>query len=169
MLYSSSEYRLLLGVTGHIDATERPIMSNDKPTAMHRRLYIRYYTCDIRKEIDKAFAAKKFTKKPIGPLGHYIKLKNNEIALSLETHLKNLMYAFTFDTWEDMEVLSCIMRRSFPSVKPPQMIIRRFTKRLDISRFKTKVLNSILPMYRVLMLMLMAWMILSPILYVTPG
>lgn len=92
---------------------------------------------DIRKEIDRAFSTKKFRQKPIGPLGHYIKLKNKDIAIPLETHLKGLMYAFACDNMNDMQVFTQMIRKSFPNMtRPPQLIVRPFGKRHEISRYK---------------------------------
>lgn len=95
----------------------------------------------ILKEIDVAYSQNKFKKKPIGPLGYFLKLKSQDIAPSLELCLGRNAHAFTCDNHPDMMVLMSIFKKlsvNSREFRQPLIITRRFGQKHDISKYKAE-------------------------------
>ncbi|XP_075717183.1 structural maintenance of chromosomes protein 6 [Rhinoderma darwinii] len=77
-------------------------------------------------EIDGAYTQRRFRKKPIGPLGACIRLKDPQLALAVESCLKSLLHAFCCDNHQDERMLQSIMAKVFPHGHRPQIIVNEF-------------------------------------------
>lgn len=77
-------------------------------------------------EIDEAYRQRRFGRKPIGPLGACIRLKDPQLALAVESCLKSLLHAFCCDSHQDERVLQSIMGRVFTHGHRPQIIVNEF-------------------------------------------
>ncbi|XP_071999719.1 structural maintenance of chromosomes protein 6 [Engystomops pustulosus] len=86
-------------------------------------------------EIDEAYRQRRFRKKPIGPLGACIRLKDPQLALAVESCLKSLLQAFCCDNHQDERTLQSIMIKVFPHGHRPQIIVNEFRNEVyDVSR-----------------------------------
>ncbi|XP_043829725.1 structural maintenance of chromosomes protein 6-like [Dromiciops gliroides] len=85
----------------------------------------------LLEEVDEAHRQGHFTSKPIGPLGAYIRPRDSEFALAIESCLKDLLLAFCCDNHKDEQVLKELMKKSYPpgSSRPP----------IIVSAFKSEV------------------------------
>ncbi|KAI4905310.1 hypothetical protein NFI96_022725, partial [Prochilodus magdalenae] len=77
--------------------------------------------------IDEAYSRGQFRRKPVGPLGFCIRLRDAELALAVESCLKSLMLAFCCDNYMDEKVLQALMIQIFPQGRRPQIIVSEFT------------------------------------------
>ncbi|XP_066540953.1 structural maintenance of chromosomes protein 6-like [Hoplias malabaricus] len=77
--------------------------------------------------IEEAHIKGQFRRKPVGPLGFCIRLRDPDMALAVENCLKNLMLAFCCDNYNDERVLQSLMGRCFPQGRRPQIIVSEFT------------------------------------------
>ncbi|XP_055741190.1 structural maintenance of chromosomes protein 6-like isoform X2 [Salvelinus fontinalis] len=85
--------------------------------------------------IEDADRKGQFRKKPVGPLGYCIRLKDYEQALAVEKCLGSLMVAFTCDNHEDEKLLQGLMRGYYQGGRRPQIITCQFINRVhDTSR-----------------------------------
>ena len=73
----------------------------------------------------------KFIKKPIGPLGNYIKLKDDHVSTALEACLRGLMFAFVCDNLQDADYLSKLVK-TVNFQQTPLIIRRKFGPRFNI-------------------------------------
>ncbi|VDK50445.1 unnamed protein product [Gongylonema pulchrum] len=71
--------------------------------------------------------AGKFTRKPIGPIGAYIELKDNSWAVAIEQCLRNLLPAFLCDNMQDRNILANLLRKS--NILSFTCIVAKFTDR----------------------------------------
>lgn len=95
------------------------------------------FVVKIREEIESS--ASQFKRKPLGPLGYYLKLKSPDIAPALECHLGRSAHAFVCDNHDDMTTLMGIFRKVASCARDfrhPMIITRPFRPRHDVSRFK---------------------------------
>ncbi|KAK2901319.1 hypothetical protein Q8A67_009434 [Cirrhinus molitorella] len=81
----------------------------------------------LLKAIDEADRRGQFRRKPVGPLGFCIRLRDPELGLAVECCLKALMLAFCCDNHADERELQRIMSRHFPQGRRPQIIVSTFT------------------------------------------
>ncbi|XP_051552913.1 structural maintenance of chromosomes protein 6-like [Myxocyprinus asiaticus] len=84
----------------------------------------------LLKAIDEADRRGNFKRKPVGPLGYCIRLRDPELDLAVESCLKALMLAFCCDNHSDERVLQGIMNRCFQQGRRPQIIVSKFTNML---------------------------------------
>ncbi|KAJ8356926.1 hypothetical protein SKAU_G00197200 [Synaphobranchus kaupii] len=80
--------------------------------------------------IEEAYTRGHFKKKPVGPLGYCICLKDPELALAVESCLKGLMMAFCCDNYKDEKTLQGLMSRHYNNLKRPQIIVSEFSNSL---------------------------------------
>lgn len=80
--------------------------------------------------IEEAHRQGRFKKKPIGPLGACLRLKNPEYALAVESCLKSLPLSFCCDNYRDEQVLQTLMSRYFNSGKRPQINVCEFSNQV---------------------------------------
>ncbi|XP_025205061.1 structural maintenance of chromosomes protein 6 [Melanaphis sacchari] len=80
------------------------------------------------KNIEIAFNQNKFIKKPIGPIGAYIKVNNNKWIFSIENFLgRGTLRTFLVDNFTDNKVLQSIMDRTITgNVRKPTVITSKF-------------------------------------------
>ncbi|KAM4771940.1 structural maintenance of chromosomes protein 6 [Rhinophrynus dorsalis] len=76
--------------------------------------------------IDETYRQGRFRKKPIGPLGACIRLKDPQLALAVECCLKNLLLAFCCDNHQDERMLQLLMLKEYPHGQRPQIIVNEF-------------------------------------------
>ncbi|XP_073705060.1 structural maintenance of chromosomes protein 6-like [Garra rufa] len=81
----------------------------------------------LLRAIDEADRRCQFKRKPVGPLGFCIRLRNPELGLAVECCLKALMLAFCCDNHADERELQRIMSRHFQQGRRPQIIVSTFT------------------------------------------
>ncbi|XDV42761.1 hypothetical protein PO909_011373 [Leuciscus waleckii] len=80
--------------------------------------------------IDKAFAQGRFIKKPVGPIGACISLKDPSLAVAVESCLIGFIKTFCCDNYKDEKVLQGLMSSYFPKGSRPQIIVCPFTDRV---------------------------------------
>ncbi|XP_047249227.1 structural maintenance of chromosomes protein 6 isoform X2 [Girardinichthys multiradiatus] len=85
---------------------------------------------DLIAAINDACAAGHFIKKPIGPIGACISLKDPTLAVSVECCLRSFMKAFCCDNYKDESVLQGLMSRFYPKGNRPQIIVSPFSDKL---------------------------------------
>ncbi|MEQ2217335.1 hypothetical protein XENOCAPTIV_005773, partial [Xenoophorus captivus] len=85
---------------------------------------------DLIAAINEACAAGHFIKKPIGPIGACISLKDPTLAVSVECCLRSFMKAFCCDNYKDESVLQGLMSRFYPKGNRPQIIVSPFSDKL---------------------------------------
>uniref|UniRef100_A0A671P5I2 Structural maintenance of chromosomes protein 6 n=1 Tax=Sinocyclocheilus anshuiensis TaxID=1608454 RepID=A0A671P5I2_9TELE len=81
----------------------------------------------LLRAIDEADQRGQFRKKPVGPLGFCVCLRDPELGLAVECCLKALMLAFCCDNHADERELQRIMSRHFQQGRRPQIIVSTFT------------------------------------------
>ncbi|XP_043924473.1 structural maintenance of chromosomes protein 6 [Protopterus annectens] len=81
---------------------------------------------DLLDAIEEAHRQGRFRRKPLGPLGACIRLKDPELALAVESCLKGLLLAFCCDNYKDEKVLQSLMSK-FCKTSRPQIIVSEFT------------------------------------------
>lgn len=84
----------------------------------------------LLKAIDEADRRGQFKRKPVGPLGFCIRLRDPELGFAVESCLKSLMLAFCCDNHADERELQKIMSRFFQHGRRPQIIVSTFTNTL---------------------------------------
>ncbi|XP_038155510.1 structural maintenance of chromosomes protein 6 [Cyprinodon tularosa] len=85
---------------------------------------------DLIAAIDEAFAAGRFIKKPVGPIGACISMKDPSLAVAVECCLRSFMKAFCCDNYKDESVLQGLMSRFYPKGNRPQIIVSSFSDKL---------------------------------------
>ncbi|KAG7461051.1 hypothetical protein MATL_G00205940 [Megalops atlanticus] len=80
--------------------------------------------------INEAYGKGLFRKKPVGPLGCCIRLKDPQLALAVESCLKALILAFCCDNYHDEKILQGLMSRYYNQLKRPQIIVSEFSSTL---------------------------------------
>ncbi|XP_074051161.1 structural maintenance of chromosomes protein 6 [Macrotis lagotis] len=85
--------------------------------------------------IEEAYRKGQFTRKPVGPLGACIRLRDPELALAIECCLKGLIFAFCCHNYKDERVLQGLMKNLYPpSSSRPQIIVSEFRNEVyDVS------------------------------------
>ncbi|KAM9070887.1 structural maintenance of chromosomes protein 6 isoform X1 [Sarcophilus harrisii] len=86
--------------------------------------------------IEDAYRKGQFTRKPVGPLGACIRLRDPELALAIECCLKGLIFAFCCHNYKDERVLQGLMKKLYPpNASRPQIIVSEFRNEVyDVSR-----------------------------------
>ncbi|XP_068955434.1 structural maintenance of chromosomes protein 6 [Petaurus breviceps papuanus] len=86
--------------------------------------------------IDDAYRKGQFTRKPVGPLGACIRLRDPELALAIECCLKGLIFAFCCHNYKDERVLQGLMKKLYPPASSrPQIIVSEFRNEVyDVTR-----------------------------------
>lgn len=93
----------------------------------------------VRQKIEELRA--RFKRKPIGPLGYHLKLKEQAIAPALEILLGKNALAFVCDNSQDMAVLNQIIKdcyRGMPHARQPIVIARKYGRRHDTGRSRAR-------------------------------
>uniref|UniRef100_A0AAR2IUK4 Structural maintenance of chromosomes protein 6 n=1 Tax=Pygocentrus nattereri TaxID=42514 RepID=A0AAR2IUK4_PYGNA len=77
---------------------------------------------ELLESIDKAYAQGRFIKKPVGPIGACISLKDPSLAVAVESCLRSFMKTFCCDNYKDERVLQELMSPHFPRGCRPQIM-----------------------------------------------
>ncbi|XP_076834227.1 structural maintenance of chromosomes protein 6 isoform X2 [Brachyhypopomus gauderio] len=85
---------------------------------------------ELLESVDRAHAQGRFIKKPVGPIGACISLKDPSLAVAVESCLRSLMKTFCCDNYKDEKVLQELMSMHFPKGSRPQIIVCPFTDRV---------------------------------------
>ncbi|XP_039992840.1 structural maintenance of chromosomes protein 6 isoform X2 [Xiphias gladius] len=85
---------------------------------------------DLLCSITEANASGRFLKKPIGPIGACIGLKDPTLAVAVECCLRSFMKAFCCDNYKDEAVLQELMSRYYPKGHRPQIIVSPFSEKV---------------------------------------
>uniref|UniRef100_A0A668AX34 Structural maintenance of chromosomes 6 n=1 Tax=Myripristis murdjan TaxID=586833 RepID=A0A668AX34_9TELE len=85
---------------------------------------------ELLASIDEAYAMGRFLKKPIGPIGAYISLKDPTLAVAVECCLRSFMKTFCCDNYKDETVLQELMSRYYHKGSRPQIIVSPFTEKV---------------------------------------
>ncbi|XP_013869624.1 structural maintenance of chromosomes protein 6, partial [Austrofundulus limnaeus] len=85
---------------------------------------------DLMTAIDEACAAGQFLKRPVGPIGACISLKDPSLAVAVECCLRSFMKAFCCDNYKDESVLQRLMTRFYPKGNRPQIVVSAFSNKL---------------------------------------
>ncbi|XP_034163931.2 structural maintenance of chromosomes protein 6 isoform X2 [Pangasianodon hypophthalmus] len=81
---------------------------------------------ELLESIDKAHAQGRFIKKPVGPIGACIRLKDPSLAVAVESCLRGFMKTFCCDNYKDERVLQELMSPHFPKGSRPQIVVCAF-------------------------------------------
>ncbi|XP_042357224.1 structural maintenance of chromosomes protein 6 isoform X2 [Plectropomus leopardus] len=81
---------------------------------------------DLLGAITEAYATGRFLKRPVGPIGACISLKDPMLAIAVECCLRSFMKAFCCDNYKDEAVLQELMCRYYPKANRPQIIVSPF-------------------------------------------
>ncbi|KAJ9586758.1 hypothetical protein L9F63_019657, partial [Diploptera punctata] len=93
----------------------------------------------VAQKIDEAFRRGLFEKKPRGPLGAYVKLKDATWAPAVEGFLESLTRSYCVSSSKDSQVLSKIFNEVLGSQRKPTIISGKFIEKLhDVERFALK-------------------------------
>ena len=93
---------------------------------------------ELIRRIDDAHRRGIFTKKPLGPIGNHIQLKDYSCALALELCLKRNIYAFCCDNMNDQKKLKDIIDKLFGNERKPPIITRPFGPRHDVTQYRVE-------------------------------
>ncbi|XP_054469577.1 structural maintenance of chromosomes protein 6 [Anoplopoma fimbria] len=85
---------------------------------------------DLLGSIAEAYATGRFLKRPVGPIGACISLKDPMLAVALECCLRSFMKAFCCDNYKDEAVLQELMCRYYPKGNRPQIIVSPFSEKV---------------------------------------
>ncbi|KAM4724558.1 structural maintenance of chromosomes protein 6 [Anableps anableps] len=85
---------------------------------------------DLIAAVNDACATGSFIKKPVGPIGACINLKDPTLAVAVECCLRSFMKAFCCDNYKDELVLQRLMSRFYPKGNRPQIIVSPFSDKL---------------------------------------
>ncbi|XP_053192059.1 structural maintenance of chromosomes protein 6 [Scomber japonicus] len=85
---------------------------------------------DLLGAIAEAHATGRFVKRPVGPIGACINLKDPTLAVAVECCLRSFMKAFCCDNYKDEAVLQELMSRYYPRGNRPQIIVSPFSEKM---------------------------------------
>ncbi|KAK3563704.1 hypothetical protein QTP86_034421 [Hemibagrus guttatus] len=85
---------------------------------------------ELMESINKAHAQGRFIKKPVGPIGACIRLKDPSLAVAVESCLRSFMKTFCCDNYRDERVLQELMAPHFPKGSRPQIVVCSFTEQV---------------------------------------
>lgn len=93
----------------------------------------------LLKKIDAAFAKNLFKKKPVGPIGAFIEVRDKKWVHVAESVLGNRITSFCVDNQQDERVLSNLMKEvDFMQQGKPIVTVAKFREKVhDVSRFET--------------------------------
>ncbi|XP_047467829.1 structural maintenance of chromosomes protein 6 isoform X2 [Mugil cephalus] len=85
---------------------------------------------DLLAAIGQACATGRFLKRPVGPIGACISLKDPTLAVAVECCLRGFVKAFCCDNYKDEAVLQELMSHYYPKGNRPQIIVSPFSDKL---------------------------------------
>ncbi|XP_036604507.1 structural maintenance of chromosomes protein 6 [Trichosurus vulpecula] len=116
--------------------TKRKHLHHLKETRTNRLKQFGSQVPALLEAIDEAYKKGQFTRKPVGPLGACIRLRDPELALAIECCLKGLIFAFCCHNYKDERVLQGLMKKLYPPASSrPQIIVSEFRNEVyDVTR-----------------------------------
>lgn len=81
-------------------------------------------------DIESFYKSGKFSVKPIGPIGTYIKVLQPSYRTVVENVLSSVLGNFLVDNAKDRDVLRDLIKKKYPQMPVPRMITQRFTNKL---------------------------------------
>lgn len=112
-----------------IDSKQRDLAAMESSRSNRLRRFGEHIPA-LMEAIDEADRRRKFRRKPVGPLGFCIRLRDQDLALAVECCLKALMLAFCCDNHADERELERIMSHFYQRGRRPQIIVSTFTNML---------------------------------------
>jgi structural maintenance of chromosomes protein 6 len=95
---------------------------------------------NLVKEVDVFFNNSSFRHKPRGPIGMFIKPRDDKYSLAIEHCLGGLLTSFICANHQDEKILQELARKHYKNRKPPSIIVTGFNDpRYDSQRFKQQV------------------------------
>nr|XP_046268736.1 structural maintenance of chromosomes protein 6 [Scatophagus argus]XP_046268738.1 structural maintenance of chromosomes protein 6 [Scatophagus argus] len=88
------------------------------------------YVPDLLGLISEAYDKGRFLRRPVGPIGVCISLKDPTLAVAIECCLRSFMKAFCCDNHRDEAVLQELMSRYYPKGSRPQIIVSPFSEKV---------------------------------------
>lgn len=88
------------------------------------------YMPSFVKDVERLYAAGKFSKMPIGPLGDKIEVKEPKYRKYIEDCCKRLLRTFIVDNAKDSNVLKTLIRTKYPQANAIQTITMRFRDKM---------------------------------------
>ncbi|XP_034418531.1 structural maintenance of chromosomes protein 6 isoform X4 [Cyclopterus lumpus] len=85
---------------------------------------------DLLGSIAEGYATGRFLKRPVGPIGACISLKDPMLAVAVECCLRSFMKAFCCDNYKDEAALQELMCRHYPKGNRPQIIVGPFSEKV---------------------------------------
>ncbi|KAF4101920.1 structural maintenance of chromosomes protein 6 [Onychostoma macrolepis] len=85
---------------------------------------------ELLESINKAFTQGRFIKKPVGPIGACISLKDPSLAVGVECCLRGFIKSFCCDNHRDEKVLQGLMSSYFPRGNRPPILVCPFMDRV---------------------------------------
>uniref|UniRef100_A0A8B9LX29 Structural maintenance of chromosomes protein 6 n=1 Tax=Astyanax mexicanus TaxID=7994 RepID=A0A8B9LX29_ASTMX len=82
---------------------------------------------ELLEAVNRAHAQGRFIKKPVGPIGACISLKDPSLAVAVESCLRGFMKTFCCDNYKDEKVLQELMSSHFARGSRPQIMVCPFT------------------------------------------
>ncbi|KAM9465780.1 structural maintenance of chromosomes protein 6 [Clarias gariepinus] len=82
---------------------------------------------ELLESINKANAQGRFIKKPVGPIGACIRLRDPSLAVAVENCLRSFMKTFCCDNYKDERVLQELMKPHFHQGSRPQIVVCAFS------------------------------------------
>lgn len=109
-------------ITGHVQRQLTNIHAAPKEALRQ----IAEYMPDLIDSIDKLYKAKKFQRKPIGPIANHIEVVHPKYRQYVEDTIGGLMMAFCVDNSNDSKILRQLLQRQFPHAVNIPIICSRF-------------------------------------------
>ncbi|XP_037931792.1 uncharacterized protein LOC119666584 [Teleopsis dalmanni] len=92
----------------------------------------------VKQRIEVLYKEGKFSAQPIGPLGIYVKVPNENLRNIIESVIRNLLKGFIVNNAEDREVLEEIFRTLSPTANIPIIQMKFMKKVYDVSNGKVE-------------------------------
>lgn len=91
---------------------------------------------DLLSDIESMHKSKKFSAKPLGPIGMHIHVLQPKYRTVIENTLLNILGTFIVDNASDRDILRALIKTKYPRMISPRTITMRFSNKLyDTSRF----------------------------------
>uniref|UniRef100_A0A8C6SPL9 Structural maintenance of chromosomes protein 6 n=1 Tax=Neogobius melanostomus TaxID=47308 RepID=A0A8C6SPL9_9GOBI len=85
---------------------------------------------ELLSSIEKACKAGRFSRKPLGPIGACLSVKDPSLCVAVESCLRSFMKTFCCDNYKDEAVLQELMSQHYAKDRRPQIIVSPFTETL---------------------------------------
>ncbi|MBN3308903.1 SMC6 protein, partial [Amia calva] len=107
--------------------SKRKMLNQLKASRSNRLKRFGDHMPELLDTINRAYDQGRFIKKPVGPIGACIILRDPSLAVAVESCLRNFMKTFCCDNYKDEKVLQGLMSRFYSKGNRPQIIVIPFT------------------------------------------